>query len=892
MTQLIDLENEIRLIKKQYEWNKDFLSRWKFENCLDAIALKIHEYCYRELRTEAPEEDFQMGCSILYKGDESHYYVGGASSNRIRMDPLSRYYECPESNEAKYNSFTMFAAAQNVSFVLDDFQESQKIFSNAITHITKKCELDEKSTQSFYCVPCFTEPDYKPKTVTITERGEKNTYKNNSLPLGILRLSFSKRNMASKIDKLLKNNLLIELFGIIAKGQSIVSGADRNNALAIADLQAELLKNRNSEYLGLSHLTSHIQTLFGNCECSIFLAHKKPVNGGISVYLYLAATTAQSEADQHKKFRQAFIDNREHYTCHFDVQGNPLSVDVTKEDNCGKTEFAYYENNKPFLREKNTRSSHFHGKGEFTSCAAFLAVAIPSPNLSSKPIKRLPYGVIRIVRKTQNTLDESDKRLAAAIARAITYWVDFFPKNEELTIIWEQESLKQDVSRVLFNIAKFDPGRSKPLERFERANLEVTKLLQKIFYNCKKIKIKRMFSGRSGAVILLVENDNGLDLIMKCSRKETRSPEKDNEILREIDNYDKCIQGKLELNHNIIYKEMVRETINLVGFATSFLGGKHRNRISMTDYFNDPKKKEIDHDLGGTFTRIVDKLINEVWNWWYNDIRTNDPKLISKSDYVKTILQEDCFFEFFNDMKNFDARIFPSIQNILRVNQRPSQIWELFKTWLNDCQNADNIPWQKTVTHGDTHGDNIFFDPESMDMWIIDFARTGWRTSIFDLALIETDIKFRHLPNIIGNQSALEEEEYINKFWDFECDLASQINYEGLIIPRWGGNDYLKIASKAITNIRQIAAQSFERKGRFDDYKLLLFLLTFKYMKVIDEGGRKFLPYISSLALINNIVFNNCSKCCNTKSSECKYPEKNEYQEIYNWTIGPLANLC
>lgn len=862
-----ELHDRIKNIVGKNEVNRNFLTRWKFENCLDLITVEIHDCFKKHIEDKKKCEIQNFGCTILYLGDEKNYYVGGASSNRLKMHPSSRFYECPGLNKRSYDSFTMCSASKYLTFVLDNFSKDQNKFKK-IKHVAKASELGEKKTQSYYCIPSFSNPSKKPKIIKRPKDLLKHTAKSNKYPKGILRLSFSNKDLASEIDNFLKTDLLITLFKFINKGQKIVTRKDSNKALAIADFLADLLQHKSSEFSALKQLTFHLQTLFGNCECSVFLANKQQFNNGIDVDLYLAATTCQSDIDQHIIFRKTFFDEMEGYTCRFKSNGDVKMKHMKK---CGKTEFAYYQKNIPYLREENTRSSDYHGKGEFTSCSAFLAVPIPSPEDSTEIIKQLPYGVIRIVRKTKGSLDETDKNLAMAIARAITYWVDFFPKNENLKIAWDTPELKESVENILFDIRIFSNNKK---HLIRKANLELRWLLQKIFFNSHEIKIKRLFSGRSGAVILLVENDNGLDLILKCSKKNNESIKNKDIILTEIDNYEKYIQGKLELNHNIIYKELIRETQSLVGFATSFLGSKNRNRMSMTDFFLNHKKHK--NDLYHTFAKIADRLINDVWGWWYESERM-EIKNNSVSEYINILITEDSFFSFFEDMDSFDSKVFHPIQDTLPFDTPPSHIWKIFVDWMVQCKNCENVKWQRTATHGDTHGDNIFFDPDTMDMWLIDFARTNKRTCIFDLAMLECDIKFRHIPNIIGNEKLIKSEGFITDIWKFESDLFSQETYGNLIIPRTGKSSELKIASKAITDLRQIAAHRLDRKGSFNDYKFVLFILAFKYMKVIESDTNKILPYISALAMINSMIVNKCEKC--TKEEDfCFLPNGEEFQ--------------
>ena len=53
MSDLLDrLCAEVDRIEKKYEWKSDFLSRWKFENCLDCLSKIIHNYLKNYVRIQ------------------------------------------------------------------------------------------------------------------------------------------------------------------------------------------------------------------------------------------------------------------------------------------------------------------------------------------------------------------------------------------------------------------------------------------------------------------------------------------------------------------------------------------------------------------------------------------------------------------------------------------------------------------------------------------------------------------------------------------------------------------------------------------------------------------------------------------------------------------------
>ncbi len=170
------------------------------------------------------------------------------------------------------------------------------------------------------------------------------------------------------------------LADLVLKGLDQLLDAVAGDALALADLNRNLLRFRGSEYAGLDALAAHLQTVFGECECSIFRAVK--VRGG-KVRLYLAATSALSGTPQHQAFRNNFFRDYQSYASRCRAlqshSGRPATA-------------AYHDPSRPVLEAHVAGGSLFSGCGEWAESTSFLALAIPSSNPGE------PYGVVRLVR--------------------------------------------------------------------------------------------------------------------------------------------------------------------------------------------------------------------------------------------------------------------------------------------------------------------------------------------------------------------------------------------------------------------------------------------------------------------------------------------------------------
>jgi hypothetical protein len=385
-----------------------------------------------------------------------------------------------------------------------------------------------------------------------------------------------------------------------------------------------------------------------------------------------------------------------------------------------------------------------------------------------------------------------------------------------------------------------------------QAETEFVGLLRKVFARSTRIKVKKRFDGYSPAVVLLVENDSGLDLILKCAPRDPSG--QPNVIEQEVVNYRDFIEGRLSLNHNVIYPELIRETRRVNGFATSFLGSSHRDRLTVKEYVVSSAAVPV---VFATIRTVVSKVVDEVWPWWYRKEGTQQ-----KSGLAKTFMDEglpgDAGWNFSQGQQKLDADIHDAVRKIkgapLAAGKEPSALLKEFKSLIHESH--EPLTWEEAVTHGDLHGGNIFFEPDSMDIWLIDFARVGRRTSVFDLAAFEVNVKLQLLPLLLRHRRLDEDPfELVVAFRQVEGDLALQSAYSILRLPTIPppGNahykaqfDALAETVRVVTHIRQLLNQSLGRQGSTIDYMITLYVLSYWYMGVRGPSDQE----SSSLQLV------------------------------------------
>lgn len=75
-------------------------------------------------------------------------------------------------------------------------------------------------------------------------------------------------------------------------------------------------------------------------------------------------------------------------------------------------------------------------------------------------------------------------------------------------------------------------------------------------------------------------------------------------------------------------------------------------------------------------------------------------------------------------------------------------------------------------------------DPRSEEAWLIDFARTGPRASILDIAALEAYIKLQLFPLVIRRCNLVDNRRLlITDFRKLDCQLLSQNKYEAISLP-------------------------------------------------------------------------------------------------------------
>ncbi len=84
--------SKIESLDKEVQWQ--FLSKWRFGQVFDTLAKLLQDDLSKKLNVG-------LGCSFLYKSEGQKYYLGGSSSERLKMSRSARYYDLEKESNGK-----------------------------------------------------------------------------------------------------------------------------------------------------------------------------------------------------------------------------------------------------------------------------------------------------------------------------------------------------------------------------------------------------------------------------------------------------------------------------------------------------------------------------------------------------------------------------------------------------------------------------------------------------------------------------------------------------------------------------------------------------------------------------------------------------------------------
>ncbi len=294
--------------------------------------------------------------------------------------------------------------------------------------------------------------------------------------------------------------------------------------------------------------------------------------------------------------------------------------------------------------------------------------------------------------------------------------------NLELVIEDPQASIEQLAGQVRFP----DDGKTPSTED---AALQIREIFCKLFFECETIRLGQMQQGFSGAAVFQVTptyqgKGEGQGLVVKVGDR--------GEISAEISNYERYVKGIVG-NHRIPEALRSAQTRHLGGILYSFigLGGQTENFAGVYQSNGlDDLLPVLNNLYRETLFPLKDKTGRmkencDLRDFYLRHLRLGDEKLQRIASGISA--GQIVFSERADSAWQFGTERLP---NPLRYARGAS-----FR--------ADGF---FTTIHGDLNGQNILLDPHRAT-WLIDFLTTTDDGHILqDYAALETDLRFRLVP--------------------------------------------------------------------------------------------------------------------------------------------------
>lgn len=307
------------------------------------------------------------------------------------------------------------------------------------------------------------------------------------------------------------------------------------------------------------------------------------------------------------------------------------------------------------------------------------------------------------------------KKLLKAIQEKFDYKI-------KINFALQYDDNSQELMPEVITNIEWPPGK-KP--RCQLLTLQTRDLFGKLFVDAKRLHISKLKPGLTGAAIVHArptwDRGVGPSYVVKVSRRD--------KIAVEEKNYCEYVE-----------KYIAPDTIARVDKAYS----RHLGAIVYTFAERDGTPlDEFDHYYQDSdaekITNSLRRLFNNTCGYWY-DHRERRNRSLPKLYYNAFQLTQERLVESITEvLPHFEAT-----QETLHFEHIPTGLINPI-AWLTNHANECVSSVYHSITHGDLTGRNILVDKDGR-CWLIDFYRTYESHILRDFVILETDIKYRLLP--------------------------------------------------------------------------------------------------------------------------------------------------
>jgi CheY-like chemotaxis protein len=309
----------------------------------------------------------------------------------------------------------------------------------------------------------------------------------------------------------------------------------------------------------------------------------------------------------------------------------------------------------------------------------------------------------------------------------------------------------------------------------------------------------------------------------------------------EFQNYKRYVEGKFPRRYYATLKRVIT-LWDVRGAVYEYVGNWGRMTL-FSEYYRSKRSEEV---------QAV--LVRFGSNWK------------AKYDYTRTFEKELSLFQICRQVwgENWCERLRMASSSLTHASSD-------FQNWFTELGLADPVIWikkrvnmdetvdgdhsprniPKAILHGDLQGDNCFVDEEHMDLWVIDYERSGPGPIFEDWVELENDILTR---------LACFNSKNRDEFLELATRVASSSPEEFWLLP--GLATSLPEAIKALDVIREIRKQAEATTGlRGDERQYLwglllniVFRLTLPQVSASDKEPQCDLSTIERCSLLGGVI--------------------------------------
>ena len=319
---------------------------------------------------------------------------------------------------------------------------------------------------------------------------------------------------------------------------------------------------------------------------------------------------------------------------------------------------------------------------------------------------------------------------------------------------------------------------------------EIRDLIGKHFREASSVHLKELTKGLSGAAVVRVramwDNDYGPSYVLKISRRD--------KVQTEFHNYSTFVARHLPPNTAVNAQVVYAGHLGAIQY--NFAEDANKPLDEFDTFFQRESAEQV--------KLALQSLFRETCHFWYSSPKPKITNLIALY-YEALNLNED---KLTSRIRRFVPELDPTAPRLYLPGESTDLSNPLF--WLRRNYEQCEVRVCFSINHGDLTGRNVFVNDQG-HCWLIDFFRTGRSQMLRDHAILETDIKYRLLPELfqkMGRPEAYSQAEYER----MELALRNgQLSNDEALLPE------VHKATAAVLTIRQLADELMARHHHDDD---------------------------------------------------------------------------